>query len=43
MSAVEAVNVRRMKGEGEEGEEDKCSWLKETCEKDEGRGERGEG
>ena len=40
--AVEAVHARRMKGKGEEGEEDKCSWLKEACEKDEERGEREE-
>ena len=33
--------ARRMKGEGEEGE-DKCSQLKEACEKDVGRGEREE-
>ena len=42
MSVVEAVHVRTMKGKGEEGEEDKCSWLKEACEKDEGRGKREE-
>ena len=41
MSAVEAVHVRRMKEKGEEGE-DKCMWLKEACEKDEGRGKREE-
>ena len=29
--------MRRMKREGEEGEEDKCLWLKEECE---GRGGR---
>ena len=41
MSAVEAVHVRRMKEMGEEGQ-DKCSWLKEACEKDEERGKREE-
>ena len=41
MSAVEAVNVRRMKEKGED-REDKCSRLKEACEKDEERGEREE-
>ena len=41
MSAVEAVHTRRIKGKGEEGE-DKCLWLKEACEKDEGRGKREE-
>ena len=34
MSAVEVAHVRRMKGNGEEGEEDKCSWLKEACERE---------
>ena len=42
MSAVEAVHVRRMKEKREEGEEDKCLWLKEACEKDGGRGKREE-
>ena len=40
IGAVETVHVRRMKREGEKGEEDKCLWLKEECEKDEGRGGR---
>ena len=34
--------MRRMKREGEEGEEDKCLWLKEECEKNKGRGGRRE-
>ena len=44
MSAVEAVNARRMKGKGEEGEEDKCLWLKEHVRRmrREGRGRRRE-
>ena len=42
---VDRVHVRMMikgggtKGKGEEGE-DKSLWLKEACEKDEGRGKR---
>ena len=42
MSAMEAVYARRMKGKGEKGEKDKWSWLKEACEKDEGRRKREE-
>ena len=42
IGAVETVHVRRMKREGEEGEEDKCLWLKEECEKNKGRGGRRE-
>ena len=37
MSVVEMVHARRMKREGEVAEENKCSGLKEACEKDEGR------
>ena len=37
MSVVETVHARRMKREGEVAEENKCSGLKEACEKDEGR------
>ena len=40
MSAVEAVCE---KGEGEEGEEDKCLGLKEACEKNKGRREEERG
>ena len=36
MSVVEMVHARRMKREGEVAE-NKCSGLKEACEKDEGR------
>ena len=41
IGAVETVHVRRMKREGEE-REDKCSWLKEECERNKGRGGRRE-
>ena len=41
IGAVETVHVRRMKREGEEGE-DKCLWLKKECEKNKGRGGRRE-
>ena len=37
MSVVEMVHARRMKREGEVAEENKCSGLKQACEKDEGR------
>ena len=35
MPVVEMVHARRMKREGEVGEDNKCSGLKEACEKDE--------